>query len=176
MSKSLGNVIDPLALVQEYGTDAVRFFLARHVHPFEDSDVTLERFKEAYNADLANGIGNLASRILTLAEKHLPSPVAVEFVPYPDEFTQSLLSFQFHSAAEYVVNRMTALDQKINQTEPFKLVKTDPEKGKTLIQELVRELAAIDLMLEPIIPETSKKIIEAIMANKKPENLFPRKE
>jgi methionyl-tRNA synthetase len=56
------------------------------------------------------------------------------------------------------------------------VVKTDPEKGKALIEDLVRELAALDLLLEPLIPETSGKIIAAIMANKKPENLFPRKE
>ncbi len=71
---------------------------------------------------------------------------------------------------------MQALDQHITATEPFKVVKTDPQKGKELIAGMVKELAAIDLMLGPIIPETSKKIIEAIMANKKPENLFARKD
>jgi methionyl-tRNA synthetase len=176
MSKSLGNVIDPLALVAEYGTDAVRYFLARHVHPFEDSDVTLERFKEAYNADLANGIGNLASRIMNLAEKNLAGPAPVAFTPYPEEFTRALDEFRFHDATEYVGRHVQALDQKINETEPFKVVKTDPEQGKALIEALVHDLAAIDLLLEPLIPETSGKIITAIMANKKPENLFPRKD
>lgn len=176
MSKSIGNVIDPATIVAEYGTDALRYFLARHVHPFEDSDVTMERFKEAYNADLANGIGNLASRIMTLAQNNLPSPVEVAFVPYPEEFTKALAAFEMHHATEYVSGRIQTLDQKINATEPFKVIKTDPEKGKAIITELVHELAAIDLMLEPLMPDTSKKIIEAIMANKKPDNLFPRKE
>lgn len=176
MSKSLGNVIDPLTIVSEYGTDALRYFLARHVHPFEDSDVTIERFKEAYNADLANGIGNLASRVMNLAEKNLAGPVQVQFTPYPAEFSEALAGFRFNEAIEFIAQRVQALDQKINQTEPFKAVKTDPEKGKDMIAELVHELAAIDLLLEPIIPATSKKIIDAIMANKKPENLFPRKE
>src|SRR3990167_9632853 len=75
MSKSLGNVIDPLALVKEYGTDAVRYFLARHVHPFDDSDFTPAHFKDAYNAGLANGLGNLASRIMQLAQTHLSEPI-----------------------------------------------------------------------------------------------------
>lgn len=176
MSKSLGNVIDPLAIVNEYGADALRYFLARHVHPFDDSDVTMERFKEAYNAGLANGIGNLASRIMQLAEKNLPGPVSVSFTPYPEEFTEALGRFDTNAATEFIWARIQELDLKINQTEPFKVVKTDPEKGKALIEALVRDLAAVDLLLEPIIPETSKKIIEAIMANKKPENLFPRKE
>jgi methionyl-tRNA synthetase len=97
-------------------------------------------------------------------------------VQYPKEFVDAVSSYEINVAIEYVWGRIQTLDQKINQTEPFKLVKTEPEKGKKIIEELVRELAAIDLMLEPIIPETSKKIIDAIMANKKPENLFPRKE
>ncbi len=176
MSKSVGNVIDPKEVVAEYGVDALRYFLARHVHPFEDSDVTMEKFKEAYNAGLANGVGNLSARIMQLAEKNLPEPVKVEFVPYPQEFSDALGRYDFNAALDYVWGRIQALDQKINHTEPFKVVKTDPEEGKVLIEGLVRELASIDLMLEPIIPETSGKIITAIAANKKPANLFPRKE
>src|SRR3990167_8180526 len=64
MSKSLGNVIDPFLMVEKYGTDAVRYSLARHIHPFEDSDVTEENIREAYNTHLANGLGNLVSRIM----------------------------------------------------------------------------------------------------------------
>ncbi len=176
MSKSLGNVIDPIKIVDEYGIDALRYFLARHVHPFEDSDVTMDTFKEAYNADLANGLGNLAARILQLAQSNLERPAKVEFTPYPQAFTEALSAYRFSDAAEYIASRIQALDQKINKTEPFKVVKSDPEKGREIIEDLVRELAAIDLLLEPLVPETSKKIIEAILANKKPENLFPRKE
>lgn len=176
MSKSLGNVIDPSTLVAEYGTDAVRYFLARHIHPFEDSDVTPEQFKEHYNADLANGIGNLVSRIMKLAQDNLEGPVELENTGYPKQFTNALDSFEINRACEYVFTRIQALDQTITQTEPFKVIKVDKEKGKELITNLVKELAAIDLLLEPIMPETSKKIIEAIMANKKPENLFGRKD
>lgn len=176
MSKSLGNVIDPLTLVGEYGTDAVRYYLARHIHPFEDSDFTLERFKELYNANLANGVGNLAARIMQLAQTHLPEPVKVEAAPYPKEFAEAFDAFEINRAADYLWSRIGALDERITREEPFKVVKTDPEAGKKIIAELVRELAAIDLMLEPLLPETSKKIIEAIVQNKKPDNLFPRKE
>lgn len=176
MSKSLGNVIDPLSIVREYGADALRYFLARHIHPFEDSDFTHERFKEAYNADLANGLGNLASRIMQLAQTHLDAPVAVEMKALPEEFSQALQRFELNRAVEHVWKRIAELDAKITETAPFKVVKEDAAKGKALIAELVKELAYIDLMLEPILPETSKKIIEAIVANKKPENLFPRKD
>ena len=176
MSKSLGNVIDPLALVKEYGTDAVRYFLARHVHPFDDSDFTPAHFKDAYNAGLANGLGNLAARIMQLAQTHLSEPIKVEWKPLPKEFTEVMESFEINKAAEYVWGRIAALDHKITETAPFKVIKEDVEKGKAIITELVVELAFIDQMLEPLLPETSKKIIDAIVANKKPENLFPRKE
>lgn len=176
MSKSVGNVIDPLAIIDEYGVDALRYYLARHIHPFEDSDFTMEKFKDAYNANLANGLGNLAARIMQLAEKNLSEPVDVESVPLPQEFTSALDSYDFNAAFDYAWGRIQMLDRKISETEPFKVVKVDTDKGKKLIGELVTELAAIDQMLEPLIPSTSGAIINAIIANKKPDNLFPRKE
>lgn len=175
MSKSLGNVIEPFALVDEYGTDAMRYLLAR-IHPFEDSDVTLEKLKETYNADLANGLGNMASRVMALAQTHLSEPVPVAMVPWPEEYTEAMSRFEVDKALEYVWGRIAALDQRITNDAPFKVIKEDEEKGRAMITELVKELAAIDILLEAIIPDTSKKIIEAIMANKKPENLFPRKD
>lgn len=175
MSKSLGNVIEPFALVEEYGTDAMRYLMAR-IHPFEDSDVTLDKLKETYNADLANGLGNMASRVMTLAQTHLEAPVEVVMVPWPAEYTEAMEHFEVNKALEYVWSRIAALDQRITNDAPFKVVKEDVEKGRAIITDMVKELAAIDLLLEPILPETSKKIIEAIVANKKPENLFPRKD
>lgn len=176
MSKTLGNVIDPEELLAEYGTDAVRYFLARHISPFEDGDITREGFKDAYNAGLANGLGNLASRIMQLAQTHLSEPVTLEHKPLPKEFTDALDNFEINKATEYVWGRISALDRKITETAPFKIVKTDLPKAQELITELTTELAYIDQMLEPILPATSKKIIDAIVANKKPENLFPRRE
>ncbi|MEK7179129.1 MAG: methionine--tRNA ligase, partial [Patescibacteria group bacterium] len=63
MSKTLGNIVDPFTVMNEYGTDALRYYLARQVHPFEDSDFTMEKFKEAYNANLVNGLGNFVARV-----------------------------------------------------------------------------------------------------------------
>ncbi|HVV38723.1 MAG TPA: methionine--tRNA ligase [Candidatus Paceibacterota bacterium] len=176
MSKSLGNVIDPLAIVEEYGIDALRYFLLRHIHPFDDSDFTMERFKAAYNADLANGIGNLAARIMQLAQTHLGEGTRPEAVGFPKQYTEALEKFESNRALDFVWERIKLLDQQITDTQPFKVVKDKPEEGKKLIFALTQELYIIVRMLNPFMPETNRILKEAIVANKKPENLFPRKD
>jgi methionyl-tRNA synthetase len=175
MSKSIGNVVNPLDVVNEYGTDALRYFLLREISTFEDSPFTMERFKDAYNANLANGLGNLTSRILTLSEKYLEKCPEITW----DDFTEYFNfyeKFELKSAADYVWNEITSLDKFIQETEPFKVVKVDEEKGKKFISDMVVRLYKIARMLNPILPETSEKIKKLIKENKKPETpLFVRK-
>ncbi len=176
MSKSLGNVVDPLAIVKEYGTDALRFYLARHINPFEDSDFTMEKFREAYNADLANGIGNLVSRITKMAETYLSAPVLIPPHTIPQSFLDALNAYDVQKAARTVSEFATSLDERIQRTEPFKSVKTDRLKAEEIIRDLVVGLYTVAQMLNPFMPETSKKIKELIKANITPErSLFPRK-
>lgn len=183
MSKSLGNVIDPLVLVAEYGTDALRHFLAQHIHPFEDADFTLERFKERYNADLVDGLGNLVARIMQLAQTHLNEPVPLkEPSKPPEEYTDAFsdiknrYQYRIDQASDSVFRKISEIDGEINKKEPFRVVKKDVKKGKNIIKDLVRSLYDVNCWLEPFMPETSNKILNAIKKNKKPENLFPRKE
>lgn len=177
MSKTIGNVIDPFELIDQYGADAVRYYFARHISPFSDGDLTREHFKEVYNANLANGLGNLAARIMTLAEKHLEAPIErPAAVGFPEEYTNAIETFEFNLAMNYIWSKIGVLDEKITQTEPFKVVKEDPAMGRALIAELATELYLIARLLNPFMPETNQKLKEAILANKKPENLFPRKE
>jgi methionyl-tRNA synthetase len=176
MSKTRGNVIDPQELLSEYGTDAVRYFLSRHVSPMEDSEMTQESLKDAYNADLANGLGNLVARVMQLAETHLDKGARPEAAGFPAEYTDAMEQYEINKAAEYVWSRIQALDQKITEQAPFKLVKTDPQAGKKIIFELTQELYLIGRMLNPFMPTTNEAIKKAVIENKKPETLFPRKE
>ncbi|MFA6000346.1 MAG: methionine--tRNA ligase [Candidatus Paceibacterota bacterium] len=177
MSKSLGNVADPTEIVKEYGTDTLRFFLAKEISNFEDSPFTMERFKDAYNAGLANGLGNLTSRILTLSEKYLEKCPEVSESSIPQEFFDHLEKFDIQKGANYIWDKISELDRFIQETEPFKVVKIDENKGKELITKMVLDLYTIAKMLNPIMPETSKKILELIKTNKKPEQpLFLRKD
>ncbi|HCC05262.1 TPA: methionine--tRNA ligase [Patescibacteria group bacterium] len=175
MSKSIGNVINPIDLIEKYGIDAVRYYFLRHQHPFEDGDFTMEKFHTAYTANLVNGLGNLVSRVMKLAETHLDAPVQrPDAIDFPDEFTQALDAFEFSTAMDYVWSRIGRADAHMTEEEPFKVVKTNPEEGKRIIAELVLELYHIARMLHPSMPTTSKLIKETILANKKPEIMFPR--
>lgn len=176
MSKSLGNVIDPEELLAEYGTDAVRYFLARHISPFEDGDITREAFKDAYNADLANGLGNLVARIMKLAEDNLEKGTHPEPEAFPQAYTDALEHFEVNKAADVIWERIKLLDQQITDTVPFKIIKTNPVEGKELIAALTQELYGVARMLSPFMPATSKIIKDAIVQNKKPDNLFARKD
>ncbi len=177
MSKTLGNGVDPTEVVEEYGTDALRFFLAKEISNFEDSPMTMERFKEAYNSGLANGLGNLASRILTLSEKYLEKCPEIEEDSDFTEYFKFFENFEINKAVDYVWAEIGELDKSIQETEPFKVIKVDPEKGRALISEMVVKLYRIARLLNPILPETNIKLKKLIKENKKPEApLFLRKD
>jgi methionyl-tRNA synthetase len=181
MSKSIGNVVDPLALVAEYGTDALRYYLLRHVNPFEDSDFTAAKFKEAYNANLANGLGNLVSRIQTMRQSYgvevaLQEEVSVWADPEFSEYIEFLTNYEFHHAADYLWSGVGGLDSFIAEHEPYKLIKTDPDQAKELVAYTVLRLWDIAVLLEPLLPETSQKIRAALRENTKPAPLFERRD
>ncbi len=177
MSKSIGNVINPYDVVADYGTEALRYFLLRELSAFEDSPFTMERFRDSYNSGLANGIGNLSSRILTLSEKYLDK---CPEIPEKSDFTEYFKMyeiFDLKKVTDYIWNEIGDLDKTIQETEPFKVIKVDVEKGKKLISDLVLRLYQVARMLNPILPETNIKLKALIKANKKPEKpLFARKD
>lgn len=175
MSKSIGNVISPDDLVKKYGVDATRYILLRHVHSTEDTNVTWEKLDEWYTADLANGLGNLVARVMKLSEEYLQKPILKpEVIGYPKEYVGAFAGFQFNHVADLVWEHIQILDNKIASEKPYNLVKENPEEGKRVIQECAGELLSIGKLLQPLMPETSNKILEALTLNKKPENLFPR--
>ncbi len=174
MSKTLGNVIDPIVLAEKYGAEAVRYYLLRHISPFTDGDMTEEGFNDAYNGNLANGLGNLVARVMKLAEDNLDAPVAVRNHAFPKGVSDALDAFEFTKAMDVVWAEIQALDQRINAEAPFKLIKIHPEAGKHLITELVQRLALLSYMIAPFMPETAEKIGIAVRTNTKPESLFKR--
>lgn len=180
MSKSLGNGVDPKEIVDEYGTDALRYFLLREVSSFEDSPFTIERFKDAYNSGLANGLGNLVSRVMRMATSNNitfdKDFIDKEHDVFYQEYKKAIDSFDLSRAMNSVWNVISWKDGDIQKKEPFKKIKIDRKTAETDIKFLLWDLYLISEMLESFLPETSKKIKDCVLNNKMPETpLFLRK-
>lgn len=187
MSKSLGNVIDPIEVKERYGVEALRYILLRHIHPFEDTDVTWEKMDEWYTANLVNGLGNLTARIMKMAETHLDEPVTIKHpslydfkLSNPDsELPQLNDSFDFQRVlSDGVWGEIQATDYLIQEKQPYKRIKSDDPREKQeaveLIEYTVINLWRIAVMIEPFMPNTFCSIKSAIEENRKPDNIFPR--
>lgn len=172
MSKSTGNVIDPLEYAEKYGTDAVRYFLTAELSVFEDSDMTKERFEEAFQASLANGIGNLCARIAAMAEKE-NLKVAPEKMSIRKEIVEKLSEYKFDEAMALIWEEIRRADALINQRQVWKL---EGDEKMTSLTELVKIIRQIGTDLEPFMPTTSEKIMAqyGVEEIKKAENLFAR--
>lgn len=180
MSKSIGNVVNPYDVAREYGVDALRYYVLAEVSMFEDSPVSIDLIKAAYNAKLANGLGNLTSRIMKMAETHLQNPVDcrdIDKEELPDSLVKVFSDFRLDNAIRYVFEQIRISDNYIQEEQPFKIIKQSPELGQELVIKSVKQLYLIARLLEPLLPDTSKKIKELIKLNKMPETpLFLRKE
>ena len=172
MSKTLGNVVDPIELVEKYGADGVRLYFLKHFSPFSDGDFSEEKFVEAYNADLANGLGNLVARIAKLCEK-----VELEELNEPslnDNYKYVFEEYRFNDLLGEIWSDISKIDQEIEKEQPWKI--QDLDKLKSLLQDWVGRINQIAFELTPFLPETSEKI-QKIFSEKRVRSispLFPR--
>lgn len=184
MSKSIGNVVNPYDLVDEFGTDVVRYYLLRHIHPDEDSNFTLDKLKEAYNGCLANGLGNTVSRIASMYASYDVEVALDEDQAIQDEdmdtLSEHMDNFRFDEAMDYIWGELTHLDEFITANEPYKGIKSDDEdevqEAKEAVAYLVLRLYDIAVMLTPFMPETAQKIQSILENAEDPEPLFERRE
>ncbi len=181
ISKSLGNVIDPFELVKKYGTDAVRYYLLKEIPSTKDGDFTIAHFEEVYNADLANGLGNLVQRVAVLAEKAgLKGFKKQKDIIDQIDIANFMDNFDFHQVLIYIWGYMSGLDRYINKERPWEKSGNDAIKilSKIIVaDEGCRGILNIASLISPFLPETAQRIEEIftaqrIEAPKKP--LFPR--
>lgn len=172
MSKTLGNVIDPNEIINKYGADALRYYFLAKFAPFTDGDFSEDKLKDIYNADLANGLGNLVSRVARLCEKSDFEFKSKETSLYP-EVIKSLEEFRFDNALKFIWDKISLIDQDINKSEVWKL---EGKELKTKLQYYLEEIAEIALNLKPFLPETTAKIAKVFSSVKikMAEPLFPR--
>lgn len=187
MSKSLGNVVDPIALAEEYGADPIRYFLLREISVFEDGDFTEEKLKEKYNADLANGLGNYNSRVLTLAQKFgeieineskLSPSVKKIMETTKNAVDQKVEEFRLNEAISAVWGLIGFGDKYLNENEVWKISDTGEKSEK--LANLVGILVNVAELLKIFLPQTAEKIFsqfdieDSKCTVKKVETLFPR--
>lgn len=173
ISKSIGNIIRPTEWVKKYGADAVRYYLLRYTTITEDSDISEEKLKTAYNADLANGLGNLVARVAKLCENQNVILNASEGSPdFDPEVTKFLEQFKFNEALGFIWQQITKVDKKINEKKPWEL---SGEKLKEILENYVTKIQQIAFNLQPFLPETAEKILKQFSGQiKSTKPLFPR--
>jgi methionyl-tRNA synthetase len=175
ISKSLGNVIDPIELIEEYGLDATRFFLLREVPFGNDGDFSRRSFVLRCNADLSNGLGNLSQRTLSMIHKNceekLPTPGAFtsddnELLTNIEKSLEQVRTHMdnqaFHLALDVIWSQASAADSYISVQEPWKLKKTDPERMNTVLYVLAEAIRQIAILAQPIMPQSADKLLSQI--------------
>jgi methionyl-tRNA synthetase len=175
ISKSLGNVIDPHELIARYGLDQVRYFLLREVPFGNDGDFSHRAIVQRMNGDLANGIGNLGQRVLSMINKNCNAKVPVHGVL--TDADQKLLgaahallpavrplmtSQQFNKALETIWQVVTEADRYVDEQAPWALKKTDPARMATVLYVLAETIRHIALLVQPFMPAASAKILDQL--------------
>ena len=177
MSKSVGNVVDPMSVIEKHGLDAFRYFFLRHIDTFNDSDFTWAKFEDAYNNELANDLGNLVQRLATLASKNDIRSIGEIKPLFSKEYCELMNKFEFAKAFDCVWEKVQALNKSIDEEKPWAMAKNgENEKLEECLNRLITELLNINLELTSFIPDTCSKISDifsdVIMPPKTP--LFPK--
>ncbi len=187
MSKTTGNAVDPIALVEKYGADAVRYYFLREIPPYDDGDYSEEKFKTRYNADLANGLGNFAARVLTLGEgigdfgasRKPASGITEKIEATKKTVEEKTAHFKFNEALAAIGELIAFGDEYVNAKAPWKIA--DAEEKAQVLFDLTVLLDNVAALIAPFLPDTAGKILKCIIWDgnmfkiKKAEALFPRR-
>lgn len=182
MSKSLGNVLHPQKIIDDYGTDPLRYYFLRHIPSYEDGNFSWERLHAAYNSELANELGNVVQRTAAMITQYQNGIIGTMPEAEHDQaqYWQALEDCRFDRALDEIWRQIKGLNQYIDETKPWEINKKgDKDHLREVLAYQVSCLLEIAQMLEPFMPETAEKITHAFIEGVvRPidGSLFPRKE
>ncbi|MDD3862089.1 MAG: methionine--tRNA ligase [Candidatus Gracilibacteria bacterium] len=173
MSKSLGNVVDPLIYVDKYGADSLRYFLTREIPTFDDGDFSHKRFVEVYNSELANGLGNLVNRVVMMTERYVDGKVPAltsaegvhdKLIGLMKRYEAAMENFDLKTACETAYEVVDFGNKYIDDMKPWVMAKDEANKEMlaNVLYNLLEVLRIIAIMIAPYVPQTSEKIFEQI--------------
>ncbi len=182
MSKSKGNFLDPYDITREFGIDAFRFFLLREMPFGNDGDFSLDSLRRRYNADLANDLGNLLNRVVDMVDRYLGGVLPKRFNPEKDflpakvaqrtaAYDECMQRLDFSGALGLVWGVISELNQYVNAQAPWKAAKTDMEKVKIILFDLVSSLRIVAGWIDPFMPHTAARIQSQLGVRQFPEAL-----
>jgi methionyl-tRNA synthetase len=175
ISKSLGNVIDPLALIEEFGVDQLRYFLMRELTFGGDGNFSRASFIRRINSDLSNNIGNLVQRTLSMIVKQCHGIIPDVSAPHYNydplldkiygsvlEIAKYIVEYNFSKALDIIIQLADSTNIYIEEHAPWNLKNTNPEKMRSVLYVLAETIRCLGIMLLPFIPESAKHILDQI--------------
>ncbi len=180
MSKSLGNILDPLEIIEKYGIDQLRYYLIKEVSLGNDGNVSMDSLKNCINNDLANNFGNLCQRVFAFLDKNCNSkiPVCKKFFK-EDKVLLNDLTNKIKNLKELMSNQELNLyikevinfsfnaNKYFNDLQPWTLKKNNLDRMNSVMYTILNQIRSISILLYPIIPDTSEKILNTLGVKKK---------
>ena len=171
ISKSTGNIVDPVKLVNKYGIDATRYYLLREIPALDDGDFSYDRMEQLYDADLANELGNLVSRVTTMAAKDRLE-IIIKANSLDGKIVSMIERFGFNEALEQLWDDIKVINKEINDTKPWSL---EAKNRKNHLESWLKKIHNLGLNLAPFLPQTSEIIMKVTSGKiERIEPLFPR--
>ena len=184
MSKSRGNILDPLEVIKKYGIDELRYYLMKEVSHGSDGSISLKSLENCINSDLANNYGNLCQRVFSFVKNNCENVVVkttkissadkklIEETKILIKNLRNFMDYQdLNNYIKKVINISFLTNKYINDEEPWKLKKSDIKKMNNILHLSLEQIAKISILLNPIIPISTTEVLEALGINLKSRNL-----